>query len=288
MTNEEKVMLYLVSKGTAVCDDCISMECEITPRQQVFSLTKKMLNKGMIIKFKDRCSICNNLKNVSKSTKSTPENKQIIHKIEFFNKKIPIPSIVGVNEYLRKWDSLENYVLQESSLNKLFHQTYPLNDNMDDVLIKVCSLNDFYSTNIFSPFNVAKRIIDLNIDNRLKNGDLTLVNDLAKVTIKDKQIVFYSFASKYCSHHYEEKFPIYDYYVEKVIKHFQKQLKFSVFNKDDFKEYSSFNKIIMTFRSYFNLESFTIKQLDKYLWLIGKEYFPRKYKNNRPTTASTR
>lgn len=60
------------------------------------------------------------------------------------------PTEREVLKYLELWESLENYVLQESSLRKLFSKTYPLNENIDDVLIKVCSLNDFYSTNIFS------------------------------------------------------------------------------------------------------------------------------------------
>ena len=68
-------------------------------------------------------------------------------------KMINKPSESEIDSYLKKWDSLENYVLQESSLKKLFFHTYPLNIEMDDVLIKVCSLNDFYSTNIFSPFS---------------------------------------------------------------------------------------------------------------------------------------
>jgi hypothetical protein len=59
------------------------------------------------------------------------------------------PSQTEVEKYLKLWDFLENYTLQESSLRKLFTKTYPLNNDLDDVLIKVCSLNDFYSTNIF-------------------------------------------------------------------------------------------------------------------------------------------
>ena len=34
--------------------------------------------------------------------------------------KIPNPSKDEVKKYLQKWDSLDNYVLQESSLDKLF------------------------------------------------------------------------------------------------------------------------------------------------------------------------
>lgn len=62
---------------------------------------------------------------------------------------IPNPSITEVKIYLQLWASLENYTLQESSLRKLFTKTYPINSDLDDVLIKVCALNDFYSTNIF-------------------------------------------------------------------------------------------------------------------------------------------
>jgi len=101
-----------------------------------------------------------------------------------------------VKKYLEKWDSLKNYVLQESSLRKLFTETYPENTKMDDVLIKVCSLNDFYSTYIFSPFKVAEHIVSLKIDKRLKQNDLTLVNSIANIKIKGKKrINFYSFAT---------------------------------------------------------------------------------------------
>jgi hypothetical protein len=55
------------------------------------------------------------------------------------------PSQTEVEKYLKLWDSLENYTLQESSLRKLFTKTYPLNNDLDDILIKVCSLNDFHS-----------------------------------------------------------------------------------------------------------------------------------------------
>jgi hypothetical protein len=99
---------------------------------------------------------------------------------------IPSPTKQIISLYQEKWDTLENYVAQESSLRKLFTQTYPNNTEMDEVLIKVCSLNDFYSTNIFSPFSVAKRIISLAIDNRLSVNDTSLVNDIALVNVNGK------------------------------------------------------------------------------------------------------
>ena len=147
------------------------------------------------------------------------------------------PNEKEVEYYLERWETLENYVAQESSLRKLFTKTYPNNTEMDEVLIKVCSLNDFYSTNIYSPFSVAKNIIKLNIDLRLKHNDVLLVNDIAKVNVNGKrEFNFYSFATKYCSHHKPEEFPIFDSYVERLLMLLKKQDGFYDFCKSDLKE----------------------------------------------------
>ena len=190
--------------------------------------------------------------------------------------KIPNPSKDEVKKYLQKWDSLDNYVLQESSLDKLFLKTYPNNTDINDILIKASSLNDFYSTNIFSIFSVAKHILELNIDERLKAGDETLVNDIAKIIINNKNKNFYSFASKYCSHHYPTEYPIYDNYVEKVLLYFKKRDKFDDFTKEDLKNYKTFKKILITFKNFYKIDEYDLKEIDKYIWQLGKEYFPKK------------
>ena len=134
------------------------------------------------------------------------------------------PSSEEIKNYLKLWDSLENYTLQESSLNKLFSKTYPLNNDLNDVLIKVCALNDFYSTNIFSPFTVAKHIVALKIDDNLAKNDLEIVNKIGNVKMNgNRRINFYSFATKYCSHHKQTVYPIYDSYVEKMLMFFKKK-----------------------------------------------------------------
>ena len=102
------------------------------------------------------------------------------------NTIVPKPSKEQVNLYLNKWDNLENYSLQEDSLDKLFFELCPNNTSLPDILIKCSCLNDFYSTNIYSIYDVGKHIYELNIDNRLHQGDLNLVNDIADVTIKNK------------------------------------------------------------------------------------------------------
>ena len=194
------------------------------------------------------------------------------------NLKIIKPSPLEVEKYLKLWDSLENYTLQESSLRKLFTKIYSANNDLDDVLIKVCVLNDFYSTNIFSPFTVAKHIIDLKIDEKLLKEDLEIVNKIALVKVNGGKIKnFYSFATKYCSHHNPVAYPIYDSYVEKMLIYCKKKDKFDIFNNEELRSYARFKEILLNFRKYYNLESFNLKQIDKYLWQAGKEYFPKNY-----------
>ncbi|MDO4896742.1 MAG: hypothetical protein Q3971_05195 [Moraxella sp.] len=195
------------------------------------------------------------------------------------NPNIPTPSIDEVNKYLTLWQTLENYRLQENALNKLFIELAPNNTDISDVLIKSATLNDFYSTNIFTIYPVAKHIMQVkNIDERLKNGDVTLIDDIKTITINGKTKHFYSFTSKYCSHHNSNDFPIYDSYVEKVLLYLNKTHRFSDFNQANLKDYAKFKSVLLDFQAFFKLDDYNLKQIDQYLWLLGKEFFP-KYKN---------
>ena len=100
----------------------------------------------------------------------------------------------------------------------------------------------------------ADCILELNIDERLKKGDETLVNDIATITINGKEKHFYSFATKYCSHHFPTVFPIYDSFVEKCLIYFKKKDKFYSFSKEDLKDYAKFKDILLQFKKYYNIE----------------------------------
>lgn len=196
---------------------------------------------------------------------------------------VPGPSVEQVEFYLSKWDDLENYHLQEDALNKLFIELCPKNTDIIDVLLKASTLNDFYSTNIFSIYPVAKHICSLDIDVRLKAGDVTLVGDIQCVTIGDTEKNFYSFASKYCSHHNPLDYPIYDSYVDEVLRYFRRRDTFSDFQDGDLKDYVKFKCILIDFRAFYDLDKYNLKQIDQYVWLLGKEYFPKNYGKKKQT-----
>ncbi|MDA3927226.1 MAG: hypothetical protein PF904_21345 [Kiritimatiellae bacterium] len=189
----------------------------------------------------------------------------------------PKPSKAIVNDSLETWTTLENDTLQEKSLSLLFNELCPGNTRIENVLLKVSALNDFYSTNIYDTYTVAKHILSCNIDSDLENGDFGLVNKIALVEISGKKKNFYSFASKYCSHHKHEIYPIYDSYVVKMLMYFKKKDKFCYFKKDDLKTYEAFLGVIRVFQKFYGLKDFSLRQIDIYLWLAGKEFFPNKY-----------
>lgn len=184
-----------------------------------------------------------------------------------------IPSVKDAEWFLNYWGNLPSYSNQEKALDKLFMVLCPRNETIEDILIKCSSLNDFYSTNIFDIHTVAQHILSLHIDERLKNGDLSLVEDIANVEVNGKDHFFYSFATKYCSHHQPDKYAIYDSYVENVLVSMNKRIPFTNFKREDMKDYSIYINVIRAFQKRFGLMDYSIKQLDQYIWQLGKWYF---------------
>ena len=210
---------------------------------------------------------------ISISVTTVNELNLLTEKAEKSSLLFPTPSVEQTEYYLSQWDSLEDYHLQEDALDRLFLTFCPENTNISDILIKVSVLNDFYSTNIFKVYPVAKHILALHIDERLQRGDATLVDDIKTVTINGKTLNFYSFATKYCSHHKPLDYPIYDSYVDEVLRYFRKADSFASFQNSDLKEYASFKAILEAFRAFYHLDKYNLKELDKYLWQFGKKHF---------------
>ena len=191
---------------------------------------------------------------------------------------IESPNREAILRYNKAWNNLEGYRAQESALNKLFREFCPENKQLDDVLLKVTALNGFYSTNIFNIYVVSKHIMSLDIDGRLDQGDISLVTDIAsghgvRGSKSGKEKYFYSFATKYCSHHRPDLFPIYDSYVEKLLLHLRDKDRFAVFDQAELRNSPRFKDIILALRDFYSLREFTLKEIDRYLWQYGKEMF---------------
>jgi hypothetical protein len=183
--------------------------------------------------------------------------------------RLPKPTPARVMSYIQRFDKEEDGV--ERTLTKLF-RLCPKNTVLEDVLFKVVMLNALYHTSIFSPHGVAKHILWLKIDAQLQAGQSQAVDLIASVRLGKRERYNYSFATKYCSWHNREAYPIYDKRVDAILWGYKKQDHFAAFQRQDLWEYDEFKRVIMAFRTHYNLGAFDFKDLDKFLWLASSDY----------------
>jgi len=196
--------------------------------------------------------------------------------------KLELPTERLVNQYLKDFQTYEDgrYFYADIAIEKLFKQ-FPQNTEFEDVLLKVVVINNLYNTNILGTYKMAKYIHSLkNLDIRLKEGDLTLINEIA-AGHKISKRVEYSFATKYCNWHNQEAFAIYDGFVEKVLQNYKRQGIFKELGDWDLKNYRYLTVIIYYLKEQYLHNKFSIKDIDKFLWMYGREMFPPKYKNKQ-------
>ena len=184
---------------------------------------------------------------------------------------IPRPSHALVKKYAIKFDH-GDYALTDAPIFDAVAR-HPINRNVRYVLMKVALINALYRTGILDTLRVAKHIAALNIDPHLRRGDPGIVNDIANVRFSRRKIYFYSFASKYCSFHCPDDYPIYDSFVRWVILRLKQQDRFARFTSADLLDYPTFKNILVQLRIFYDLTDVPFKRLDKCLWLHGKNYW---------------
>lgn len=165
----------------------------------------------------------------------------------------------------------------EEALGLLFNQ-YRTNTVLPEVLLKVVALNGLYSTQIWAVGDVADHIQQHaeEIDSALASGSPEIVHMIAKVkiTATGKERNNYSFATKYCSWHRPEKYPIWDSRVHRYLLHLQKRQTFAAsFKADDLWNYPKFRQVVIDFRNAYGLNEFSFKQTDKFLWAEGTRLY---------------
>lgn len=178
------------------------------------------------------------------------------------------PTAKYVRDQLRESEGQDRYWGADPAVRLVFDE-WPENTVPAHVLVKVTILNALYATNIFNVYPVADRILSLKLDERLRDGDETLVADVAQVKLGKKNKTLLSFASKYCAWHQPDRFQIFDSRVEYMLWEYRKAFAFADFQRGTLRDYPSFARIIGEFRDFFGLKEFTRKKIDKFLWVEG-------------------
>lgn len=204
--------------------------------------------------------------------------------------QLPEPTLDYVQKRLR--DREVEYGLNpivDEALALIFKQ-WPNNTEVAKVLSKVAVLNSLFSTQIrgMRLQIVARHIVEMNIDDRLQKGDLSLIRDIGHVLFKSDgtQTFLLSFASKYCSWHRPDQFQIFDNLVARLLR-YRCQFAFSSFERNELRDYVRFVEIINAFRSHFGLTGMSRRKLDKFMWYEAKSFFPRAGATSSQTEAAS-
>ena len=189
---------------------------------------------------------------------------------------LPIPTMdfvqSKISEFERDNDALER------GLTELIER-FPKNEDVAHSLVKVAAINSLYNTQMRGIFRVAKVIADSGIDSLLESGSDDAVKAIAKVEYTEKSRFNYSFATKYCSWHRPEFYPIYDSRVDFCLRsyqakdHFATLTEFDRFTQNDLWDYGKLRGIMKAFQRHYRLESLIFKSLDKFLYQLGSAYF---------------
>jgi hypothetical protein len=185
--------------------------------------------------------------------------------------QLPKPTSERVREFSGLFDANERYALADRLLARVFRK-WPRNTDLEDVLAKVVLLNGLYSTRVFAVVPMAKHIQSLAIDDDLLVGVPALVRRVATLTIRNRSRVHYSFATKYCSWHHPEQFPIYDAQVARSLGRYQHVHTFAdPFAMAALRDYPTFKTVVLAFRHHFGLTECSLREIDKFLWVVGRK-----------------
>lgn len=128
---------------------------------------------------------------------------------------------IALKKYIDIFTSEEMYFVNDTRNIELFKK-YPLNTNADDIRVKLSAINDLDISQNDLMEDAIKHILNLKFDARLKQGDLSVVEELARIPSNGKIFHLLHFASVFCNFHRPDTFPIYS---EQHLAFYRKYIK---------------------------------------------------------------
>ncbi len=120
----------------------------------------------------------------------------------------------SLRKYIQIFIDQEMYFINDIRTLELFGKN-PLNTKAEDIKTKISAMSDNAEIRQLKEVDdMVKHIRDLKIDDRLKKGDIAVVDEIANLTSGGKSFHLLNFASVYCNFHRPDVFPIYieDYF----------------------------------------------------------------------------
>jgi hypothetical protein len=123
----------------------------------------------------------------------------------------------SVNELVDQFESIRGYFICDKKLCR-FIKMEPLNVCLQAVIEKVAAIGSPSLWQNGDQQAVENHILKLHIDDRLKEGDLSLISDLGNIKVSFSDYDLLHFFSRYCCVHQPERFPIYSSSTLKIIQ----------------------------------------------------------------------
>ncbi len=171
----------------------------------------------------------------------------------------------------------KEYCIHEKAIANAIKK-YLSNKVIEDVFTKVVMINCLYSSGLYtfgsndhiSVAEMAEHIVQLEktlaLSQAINKGDLGIVDEIANINGKHAT----SFASKYCSWHNLDRFPVFDSRVRGFMYYWYKDSTEAIkYTQDELKVYGCFAKAVEQFREQ-NCKDVSYKKLDVFMWLIAK------------------
>jgi hypothetical protein len=172
----------------------------------------------------------------------------------------------SLKKYLDLYSDQEMYFVNDAR-NLEFFKEYPLNTKPEDILQKLSLMSDLDFSKLNAQEPMAKHILELNIDPRLAKNDLSVVSDIASITLNGKEENFLQPASAYCNLHKPDVFPIYSDQFLDFYKRYIKEFNLDI-NPDELNRYDVFTKALSDFVTRFGLKpKMNYLHIRKFAWI---------------------
>lgn len=176
---------------------------------------------------------------------------------------------------------------------------HPYNKDINIIAMKICLIDVTNSTNLsrykskISVADLADIIFNIkDFDERVKQGDLELVNDIARIAKVTYGVNLFSFASKYCCYHNcnyygRDNYSIYDGVLQKYLPNYDDSIKSNKIKK--WKDRFDYKAYCDCIENILNSNSVTVnnkrRKFDHYVWWNNRK--PSSSNNNKQNVANT-
>jgi hypothetical protein len=172
----------------------------------------------------------------------------------------------SLKKYVDLYRDQEMYFVNDER-NLEFFKTYPANNKLEDIQQKLSTMNDSDFNRLGAQEPMANHILKLNIDPRLAKNDLSVVSDIARITLNGKKENLLHFASVYCNLHKPDVFPIYSDQFQDFYKRYIKEFNLDI-NPNELNQYEVFTKAQADIISRYGLRAkMNYLQMRKFAWI---------------------